>query len=199
MLWIVAATGESLTAEVAEQCKGHNVLAVNDAYKLFPFAKALYAADQDWWEHHEWCNKFTGEKWTTTGKDLKPWPAEKYGIKTIWSPKFASGFSFVPDVIHRGGNSGFQATNLALAHYGASTVVLVGFDMKGGHFFGEHPQFRRRSRGVNSAKAFIRWRHRFEEAAQSLPPDRKIINATPDSAMTCFPMMSLEEALASHG
>src|SRR6185503_19111154 len=61
---IVAATGPSLTADVAEQCRGHRVLAVNDAYRRIPFAEALYAGDADWWEVHAGCPDFAGEKWS---------------------------------------------------------------------------------------------------------------------------------------
>ncbi len=194
--WIVAATGPSLTPEVAEQCKGHNVIAVNDAYRLLPFARALYAADSGWWKLHKGCPGFAGDKWTTCGRDLEAWPAKDYGIQLIGSPKGAEGFSFTPGVIHRGANSGFQAVNLALVVYGATSIVLVGFDMHGSHFFGEHPPMPRRSRGSSSGKAYARFMRNFSRAAELLPSDRKIINATPGSAMTCFPMMPLEEALA---
>jgi hypothetical protein len=40
-----------------------------------------------------------------------------------------------------------------------------------------------------------RWIRNFERAAKLLPEGIRIINATPDSALTCFPTMPLEEAL----
>lgn len=193
MLWIVAATGPSLSSEVAERCKGYNVVAVNDAYKLFPFARMLYAADDEWWKLHKGCPEFTGEKWSTCHDLYKNSAAELYGLRLIPSVRRAQGFSFVPGIIHLGGNSGFQAVNLALQK-GATIVVLVGFDMQGSHFFGDHPPMGRRM--PSNGKGFIRWRKHFGIAADMLPADRKIINATPDSALTCFPKMTLEEALA---
>lgn len=191
-VWIVAGSGPSLSAKVADRCRGFNCIAVNDAYKLFPFARILYAADEEWWKLHKGAPDFAGERWSTIGADVQNKVAKQYRIKLIPSPKRAEGFSFVPGVIHRGSNSGFQATNLALL-LGARRVVLVGFDMKGSHFFGEHPPMPRRS---PSARPPAIWLRKFERAAELLPAGVEIINATPDSALQCFPMMTLEEALS---
>ena len=193
--WIVAGTGPSLTAEVAAQCAGHEVVAVNDAYRLFPWARMLYAADAEWWKLHDGVPGFAGEKWITINENcyaLNVPVAQKYRLRMIPSKRRAPGFSFEPGVIHLGSNSGFQAVNLALLK-GATTVVLVGFDMKGSHFFGDHPRMPRRE--PHNGKAFPRFLQHFAKAAALLPPGIRIINATPCSAMTCFPMMSLEEAL----
>jgi hypothetical protein len=193
--WIVAATGSSLTEEVAEQCKDWPVIAVNDAYRLFPYAHALYAADADWWALHNGVPGFTGEKWITVNDhcmSMNRPVAQKYGLRMVWSERRAEGFSFRPGRIHLGSNSGFQAVNLALL-WGATLVVLVGFDMKGSHFFGDHPQMPRRL--PHGGKGFPRWIRNFTRASELLPAGIRIINATPDSALTCFPMMPLEEAL----
>ena len=192
-MWIVAATGESLTPEIADQCRGHDVIAVNDAYRLFPFAKALYAADADWWTLHKGCPDFRGEKWSTIGDDVVNKVAAQYKLKLIRSIKgYGLGFSFAPRLIHRCGNSGFQAVNLALGHYQAKTVVMVGFDMKGNHFFGDHPPMPCRWPKKNN---FPGWITHFNRAAELLPPHIRIINATEGSALKCFPMMPLKEAL----
>ena len=50
-------------------------------------------------------------------------------------------------------------------------------------------------REPHNGKAYGRFMRNFAKAAELLPRGIRIINATPDSAMTCFPMMSLEEAL----
>ncbi len=193
--WIVAATGESLTEEVADLCRGQDVIAVNDAYRRMPYARALYAADAAWWHLHNGAPGFAGQKWIPVNKvcmDLNKAAADRYGLSMVWGDR-ELGFSFRPGRVHLGANSGFQAVNLALL-WGATTVVLVGFDMRGSHFFGEHPPMARRMPG-SKGKGFARWIRHFETAAASLPADRRIINATPGSALTCFPMMTLEEAL----
>jgi len=191
MLWVVAGSGPSLDCEVAEQCRGHRCIAVNDAYLLLPFADSLYAADDEWWILHDGCRFFRGEKWTTISKNYNNRAIKQFGLRFVPSRRLVEGFSFEPGIIHQGGNSGFQAVNLALL-WGATRIVLVGFDMQGSHFFGEHPQMPRRS---PAKRNFARWIRHFERAAKLLPDGIKIINATPDSAMKCFPMMDLAEAL----
>src|SRR5512139_1237105 len=59
---IVAASGPSLTPKVADACKGFHVVAVNDAYRLFPDADVLYACDPKWWDVHKGVRKFAGER-----------------------------------------------------------------------------------------------------------------------------------------
>jgi hypothetical protein len=171
---------------------------VNDAYKLLPWAESLYAADRRWWEAHHGCPSFTGEKWmpkssafNTSAKLL----AKKYGINVI-PGEWRSGFSRNPTHIHFGnhgqGNSGFQAVNLAIL-LGATRIILCGFDMREvdgrKHFFGSHP------RGLNPNQNFSGWRKGFADAAKALPSGVEIINATPGSALTCFPFMDLQEAI----
>jgi hypothetical protein len=190
----VAASGPSLTEEVAARLEGCNVIAVNDAYRLLPFAQMLYACDSAWWSVHNGCPGFKGEKWSSHGAagrvrhNDKSAAAAKYGLKLV-AGQDGVGFSFEPDVIHYGSNSGFQAVNLALL-MGARRIILVGFDMHGTHFFGRHPAG---LRNTTSHKNFIR---AFERAAKLLPPEIEILNATPGSALRCYPMMDLNDALA---
>jgi hypothetical protein len=140
---IVAAPGPSLTVEVAERCRGHRTIVVQDAWRLLPWAEALYGCDLTWWEHHNGVPDFAGEKWSThdDGTNDKRDAEAKYGVKLI-AGKAAESFSTDPAVLHYGSNSGFQAVNLAIV-WGAARIVLVGFDMRvvGGkrHFFGDHP------------------------------------------------------------
>jgi hypothetical protein len=196
---IVAATGPSLSPEVAEACAGRKVLAVNDAYRLFPWAEVLYACDAAWWNVHHGCPGFAGEKWSSHGAagrikhNDKSAVAEKYGLKLV-AGRDGDGFSFEPDVIHYGSNSGFQAINLALL-MGARRIILVGFDMgcTNGrrHFFGDHPP------GLRNATSYQNFIRALERAAKLLPPGIEILNATPGSALRCFPMVTLNDALAA--
>lgn len=108
------------------------------------------------------------------------------------------GFSLDSSLIHYGGNSGFQAVNMAL-HFldfvaRPARIVLVGFDMRmvegRRHFFGDHPAPLRQTSG-----GYRRWPEEFHRAAAALPKSIEIVNCTPGSAITCFPQMPLEEAL----
>ena len=193
---VVAATGPSLTEEVVERvfCEGINTIAVNDAYRLMPWADALYACDGAWWDHHKACRGFGGAKWSShqAGTNDKLRHARLYGLSLV-NGSDGQGFSTDPAHIHYGGNSGFQAINLALL-FGAIRIVCIGFDMQTvddkAHFFGNHPG--RLQRSTN----YERFCNAFRFAAKTLPPGVEIINATPNSALKCFPRMPLETALA---
>lgn len=93
-----------------------------------------------------------------------------------------------------GGNSGFQALNLAV-QFGAKKVILVGFDMRidrGVHWHGRHPGHLNNPREAN----FVKWREAFNESAPTLADmGVTVINASPVSALTAFPILSFEEAL----
>lgn len=189
---IVAATGPSLTPPVAARCAGHPLVAVNDAYRLFPAADVLYACDPDWWELHQGCPGFIGEKWTSheSVHNEKLGIARQFGLHLV-AGRDGEGFSLDPSAIHYGSNSGYQAINLALL-MGARRILLVGFDMhsRGGrHFFGDHPE------PLSNWMQFESLVPTFRRAARLLPPTIEIINCTPGSALDCFSILPLEEAL----
>jgi hypothetical protein len=165
---------------------------VNDAWRLLPWADVLFACDAAWWHFHRGVPAFKGEKWSSHGtSNDKQDVALAYGLKCI-SGKQGAEFSTKPGLITYGSNSGFQAVNLAM-QFGAARIVLVGFNMQrvGGamHFFGDHPK------GLRNADP-IRFKTYFDQAAKKMPPGVTIINATPDSALQCFPRMALDDALA---
>ena len=191
---VVAATGPSLTEAVAAQCRGQRVIAVNDAYRRLPFADVLYAGDADWWAVHQGCPDFAGEKWGTIGRraPAPPW-ARAYGVQLVAGTHDTDGFSTNPAWIGWGGNSGFAAINLALL-FGATTIRLVGFDMRvtePRHFFGDHPA------PLHNVAKYEHFLGAFRAAARQLPPGVRIINCTPGSALTCFEIGTLEELAAA--
>jgi hypothetical protein len=165
-------------------CRGLRTIAVNDAYRLAPWADVLYACDGEWWDHHGGCMGFAGEKWSShaPGGNDKRRHAERYGLHLVAGVD-APGFSHDPSRIHYGLNSGYQALNLALL-FGAKRIALVGFDMRAvdgrAHFFGAHG-------GGLRAPAFGLFVERFKAAARTVPAGVDVINCTPGSALTCFP------------
>lgn len=201
---IVAASGPSLTLDVANTCaaSGWPVIVVNDAYRLLPWADVLYACDAKWWDAHHGAPIFRGEKWSSHSMaregDLendKRQAADAYGLHVVRG-RNRPGFSRDPDAIHYGGNSGFQAINLAIL-FGAVRIVLVGFDMRGHeHFFGKHPKPLNQLDA--STRGFERYVPHFIEAAHTLPEHIRILNCTPVSALTCFPMRDLNAIITEH-
>jgi hypothetical protein len=162
-----------------------------------PWADALYGCDSRWWNEHKGCMGFEGERWSThdDGKSTannKTQVANDYGVNLVNGAQ-GVGFSTDQGLIHYNDNSGFQALNLAIL-FGSRYIVLVGFDMRhvGGksHFFGDHPK------SLYQRPEYQSFVNKFDKAT---PPEGvQIINATPDSALTCYPMMGLEDALENY-
>lgn len=189
--------------------KGWNALAVQDSYKVMPWADAMYGCNEDWWNANDGASGFVGRKWSSHQADAKAGVfndksriKDKYNLNLVAGaiePDFG-GFSEDASVIHYGSNSGYQSINLALLLQGFPTepcyIVLVGFDMRcvdgKNHFFGDHPK------QLHNNYDYDRFIKRFEGAAKKLPEGATIINATPDSALRCFPMMSLEDAIENY-
>ena len=97
-------------------------------------------------------------------------------------------------MVHQGSHSGYQA--LGLAHrfielgQGAPKIILLGYDCRTGrtgrHYFGDHPQ------GLVTTRSYMSWLKRFATIAP-VAYGLEIINCTPGSAMTWFPMGRLED------
>lgn len=103
-----------------------------------------------------------------------------------------SGISNKPGTVRHGGNSGYVTASLAL-YFGAARVTLLAYDMQdtGGrlHFHRDHPPHL----GNPIRSRFKAWRRNFAELARAT--DVPIINASRQTALECFPRMSLTEAL----
>jgi hypothetical protein len=153
-------------------------IAVNSSFQLAPWADMLYGADAGWWRHHsQTALKLAGIK--VTAQDSCEFRAVHL-LKNTGS----AGFDPNPANIRTGGNSGYQAIHVAI-HAGASRILLLGFDMRGGHWHGDHPEPL-----TNPGPAeFARWIDRFD-ALNGRGPE--IINCTPGSALRCFPFAPLE-------
>lgn len=96
------------------------------------------------------------------------------------------------DRIHFGGNSGFQAVNLAFL-WGASRIILLGFDMQmtagKHHWFGKHPA----GQGFADPAAFNTWIKHLEILGRDLSDAGvAVFNATRASALICFPMTTID-------
>lgn len=164
------------------------VMAINCTWRLVPWADALYAGDHQWWDRYgEEAQAFAGEKWTCDSR-----AAQRFKLNRV-KVGIGHGLCREPGKVNSGGNSGYQAVNLAW-HFGARQIVLLGFDMhrnSGAHWHGEHE-------GMLSAPAshIAVWRNRFESLAQDLRADGvSVVNATEGSALQWFPRMPMAEAL----
>jgi hypothetical protein len=188
-LCVILASGPSLTCEDVDAVRGRaKVIAVKDAIKLAPWADVFYGAGGDtrgWWAHNAaLVAGFPGLRFT-----LDPKMA---AYATVLQNTGFSGLERQPTGLRTGKNSGFQALNLAL-HLGATRILLLGYDMKSDrgrdHFCGNHPH-------AHAPIPFDAFRDLFPSIVEPLQAAGvDVVNCTPNSALTCFPTMSLSDAL----
>ena len=168
--------------------KGWQLLTVNNSWKLAPWADVMFAGDLQWWDRygHE-VKGFAGERWTRDEA-----AALRHRLRLV-RLRHGTGLCREQGHIHSGGNSGYQAINLAW-HFGAKQIVLLGFDMHrhgGGHWHVEHE-------GMLSAPEghISQWRRNFEALAFDLrAAGVEVVNATKGTALAAFPHRSLRDCL----
>lgn len=123
--------------------------------------------------HIDEVNKvFTGEKYSKNTQN----PA--YNVKQIKD-------------LNTYGNSGAGCISMA-AQGGASRIILIGFDAQHtngrAHWFGNHPV------GLGNAGMTDKWLENFEKLKQDFS-HIDIINASRETAITCFRRARLEDLL----
>lgn len=187
---ICLGAGPSLTRDDVVLCARHFLIAVNSSYKLAPFADVLYAADYQWWDRHSGCPDFDGLKF---GMNVQ-WGERYRNDVALLEPGPATGLSLDPHRLALGKNSGYQAINLAV-HFGAETIILLGYDMQpshdGRHHWHEphpgdrHPGYRR------CLDAFATLKEPLTQLGVTVLNASRV-SAIPDSI---FPRVSLPEVL----
>jgi hypothetical protein len=186
MTVVCVAGGPSLTKADVEFCRGKAfVIAIKDAIRLAPWADVLYACDAKWWQRYGDTVAFAGPKYTLE-QTARQWA-------TVLRNTGDSGLEPDPTGLRTGKNSGYQAINLAV-HQGATTIVLLGYDMAPAadgkhHWFGAHPW-----KTVPPYRLFLPF---FDTLVKPLADlGIRVINASRQTVLTCFPRLSLAEALA---
>ena len=196
--------GPSLTREqvaqvelVREQRRALRVIAVNDAYRLAPFADICYFADSEWWGWHKDrpdFQAFAGQKCSISdsGGNIKD-PAVHI-LRNANGRGHSFGLSLDPKQIVTGSNSGYQALNIAVLA-GAKTIILIGFDAREPtatsktHWFGDHPK-------IEPVAAYAEYRKAFSAGEAAIKAAGvRVINCSPGSAINSFEKLPLEAAL----
>lgn len=170
------------------------MIAINDSWRLFPAANVLYACDYEWWEKKSGVPEFKGVKISQDPKIDRYRP--RWGIRRVKVVRNQDMLlTGTLGVIGWGGNSGFQALNLAV-QFGARRIALVGYDMRldlGSHWHGAHGQ------GLNNPTApnVDRWRRVTDAASEIITMlGVQVFNLSPISSLVNFPKMSLDEVLS---
>lgn len=163
----IVAGGSSVTQADVDTLRGRcRVLVVNNAYQLAPWADALYAADERWWGTYRSAIDFAGLKMTCHVVNSSiPKSVRRVQLCNECEEKEPRYSEIIvgEDVIGRGGNSAFQALNLAVV-FGAKTVFLLGFDFCGSHWHEPHPEPLKRTRDSTRLK----WRDMLDAQSKRL-------------------------------
>lgn len=190
-------------------------IAINDTYKLCPWAKFIYFCDADFWERERDKPEFAGHKGRKVtlsvevqGKDPSALLLENLGPD--YSDAECKALFDRPGAINNYGNSGAQAIQLA-RHLGASVILLAGFDMRDvdgrTHWSKDCLGAEQSARFYNGGGVESRdpkryetkFAPRFPKLADALRADGiTVINLTrfdregkPWTALRCFPLASL--------
>lgn len=179
---VCIASGPSLTPEDCALVRESScpTIVTNTTFRACPWADALFAYDQSWWKTYirEVQEVFAGGLYSNSVS------VRHFGVE--WMHQHAAYRSF--------GNSGACAVSLAI-YLGARDIVMLGYDcaLTGGpsHHHGDHPPQLKNCHSVG------RWPRHFAGLAKHATfMGANVVNASRETALTCFPRVSLSEALA---
>lgn len=190
---VVLASGPSLTAEQIDAARhsGHFTIVVNRTYQKFLDANVLYAGDFMFYRTYmaDIRATFRGKCWTQDSSVAARWP------HVVQRVRGGNRDGLGLKIIHTNGSSGTQALNLAHL-WGYERIVLLGFDMRLGpngekHHHPDHPE------PCVQAMTLHEWSFKLEKVARDFREKTQceVINCTPGSALTCFPMKDWREVL----
>lgn len=181
---------------------GLRYIAINDSWRLMPYADVLYFCDAQWWTSQIACNRRTLDNstsfhdliykgfWITSSPGFEDHP-QVYSLKLTGE----RGLETDPTGLRHGSNSGFQAINLA-ANYGARRILLMGYDMRvvnGRTHWHDEPRESPESFKTVLEKSML---PHFESLVRPLAERGiDVVNVTPDSALTCFRKSTLVHEL----
>lgn len=192
---VCVAAGPSLTQEDVERVRGRaRTVVINWIWKLAPWADCLYACDREWWESVE--APPIGEGPTlkvTLGHAGRP---DVHVLQFLRNATGVPGLATDPAFLRTGKNGGHQAINLSAHLVGrGGEIILLGYDFK---FQAKgvrhcHPDHAAplNNPEPNAPVEWIKWAGTIPPAAEAMGV--RILNATRDTALTCFPQASLEE------
>lgn len=195
---VVLGGGPSLRDVDLSLLAPYTVIGTNNAYSL-PNVPYNFFMDIGWWKRNK------DEAAGYTGVMITDAPDPEGVITEPWVKRLHRYNDYGMNISRRDGlpwnrNSGAGAINLA-AIMGASRILLLGFDMqpvagapnKGNNWHDKH----KAPPDPRQYEKFMRYFDTMKLDLERINTVRKleIINCTPGSALKCFPIMRLEEAL----
>lgn len=168
--WALLAPGPSASAGQARlvQAAGIPVGAIGNAFQLVESPAFIAATDSGWWRKYP---------------EAKQQDCRRYSMHAVTDCEQVR----MPNCGTV--NSGVLGLEVA-KRLGAFRIMLLGFDMRGTHFFGPYTNGLRNTaphQREQHLRQYVAWRH----TNRSI----EVINCTPGSVLTCFPVARLEEIL----
>lgn len=191
---VIIGTGPSVAQTPLIEAQPAHCIAIKSTWRLAPWASILYGCDRGWWVEHRGVPQFKGMKISASPSVCKVYRDIRQVKRLLPRAEILTGETGVIGcgVPRGGGHSGFHAINLAV-QFGAKRIVLVGFDMtlkRGAHWRTEYGSVK------PDAKRVETWRVALDGCADQFKAlGVEVINATPGSALTAYPMATLREAV----
>lgn len=167
-------------------------IGVNNSYQHGSWVGVIFFGDAKWWIwHREAMVKYPGLIVTNCPADIFPPKVVKRTLRQH------NGWSVRQDTIAWNANSGYSAINLA-ALFGASRIVLLGFDMSPDaatgkyHWHAEHPV----SAKMADYHNFLGFTRHIKRGAEQ--QGVQIINTSLNSKITEFEKIALEDILKEY-
>ena len=183
-IWVCLGSGESLNDQDISyaRSKGVRFAVCNDNWQKAPDCEIVVAFDYKWWEmyHTEVDVATKAEFWTGSVRAEKQFGLHRFKILP------GIGWSTRRGFVHNVGLSG----GILLQRVGwehPDLIVLLGYDMQGSHWFGDHPpQLGNQTELADAIPDFNR-------LAQQAPC--KVVNCSRQTALDCFPRRKITEVL----
>lgn len=179
------------------RASGHRVIAINDSFRVAPWADLLYYCDAQWWESR---SLEVVQTWGTKQHCAKGIIHQCGMIVTMENHESGTGhyrlrntgptgFDPDPSCLRHGSNSGYQAVHLSM-HLGVKKIILCGYDMRcvGDQLHAEPRPERQTVAGFNLTLQVMleKWPSIVEPLAER---GIEVLNASPGSALKCWPIV----------
>lgn len=180
-----------------ESLHNKHVIGINVSYLIGNWIDMIFFGDNNFFlQHQKGLAEFPGLK-VSCSPIVTKYNWVKYLERDAKVPR---GITTNPQMISWNGNSGAAAISIA-AHAGAKRIILLGFDMKLGPDQRQHWHDIYHRGQINTSEKtkklpFDKHRRGFQFIAKDAKRlGIEIINASPDSAITEFPKVSVKDLL----
>lgn len=178
--------GPSVSQIDLDRLRGQHVIVTNSAFEDAPWADVLYFMDYAWWDYNKEKLAQFGGLIVTIKRSFK----ESKRVKQL-EPAPHGYLEERPGFLNYTNNSGLGAILLA-RRLGAKRIVLFGFDNR--RVEGAD-NYHSRHKNQIKQEVYNKMQKDFNYKAELLKEDTEVLNATPNTALECFPVVDPEDVM----